>query len=212
MELYSYWRSTAAYRVRIALNLKNAAYLTHSVNLLPDRHESAKKDYRKINPQGLVPALLADGRVLIQSTAIMEYLEEQIPEPPLLPRDPHQRAAVRGMCQLIACDIHPLNNLRVLNRLREGIHCSDIAVNEWYRHWIDTGFAALETLLTNHRGDYCIGKSITMADVFLVPQVYNAVRFDCDLQPFPNITEIADRLRKQPAFEEAAPEQQPDAI
>lgn len=209
MELYSYWRSTAAYRVRIALNLKNAEYLIRPVNLLADGHESA--DYRKINPQGLVPALVTDGRVLIQSTAITEYLEEQIPKPPLLPRDPHQRAAVRGMCQLIACDIHPLNNLRVLNYLQAGICCSDIAVNEWYRHWIGKGFHALETLLANHRGDYCIGESITMADVFLVPQVYNAVRFDCDLQPFPNIREIADRLLEQPAFEQAVPEQQPDA-
>ena len=212
MELYSYWRSTAAYRVRIALNLKNAKYSIHPVNLLPDRDEGARKDYREVNPQGLVPALVTDGRVLIQSTAIMEYLEEQIPEPPLLPQDPHQRAAVRGMCQLIACDIHPLNNLRVLNYLRAQICCSDLAVNEWYRHWIDTGFIALETLLTSHRGDYCTGETITMADVFLVPQVYNAVRFDCDLQPFPNITEIANRLLRQPAFKQAAPEQQPDAI
>ena len=209
MELYSYWRSTAAYRVRIALNLKNAEYSIHPVDLLADRHESA--DYRQMNPQGLVPALVTDGRVLIQSTAITEYLEERIPEPPLLPRDPHRRAAVRGMCQLIACDIHPLNNLRVLNYLQAGIGCSDTAVNEWYRRWIDKGFHALETLLTNHRGDYCSGDSITMADVFLVPQVYNAVRFDCDLQPFPDITEIADRLLRQPAFEQAAPEQQPDA-
>lgn len=208
MTLYSYWRSSAAYRVRIALNLKGLEYETAPVNLLA---EEDKQRYRALNPQGLVPTLVDGDVVLTQSTAIVEYLEEQYPEPGLLPKDVVLRAQVRSLSQLIACDIHPLNNLRVLNYLKQELSAEQEAVDTWYRHWVTAGFAAMEEKLRTTRGDYTVGDAISLADVYLVPQVYNARRFDCDLTAFPSITDIAARLEVLPAFVAAAPENQPDA-
>ncbi|MEM7218467.1 MAG: maleylacetoacetate isomerase [Pseudomonadota bacterium] len=211
MRLYTYWRSTAAYRVRIVLNLKAIAYETQAVNLLQDPADEPARVYRERNPQGLVPALEVDGRVITQSTAIVEFLEERWPQPALLPSDPWLRAKTRALCQLIACDVHPLNNLRVLRYLRGELGQQDAAVDAWYHHWIHEGFAALEKELGALRGRHCIGDEITLCDAFLVPQLYNARRFDCDLTRYPTLVALGDALAEQPAFLAAAPAQQPDA-
>ena len=211
MRLYDYHRSSAAYRVRIALNLKRLPYEHAGVNLLEggDREPS----YRALNPQGLVPALADDSRLLTQSLAICEYLEETHPQPPLLPPDPPGRARVRAMALLVACDIHPLDNLRVLGYLTGRLGVTEEAKLEWYRHWILEGFAALERLLEESpdTATFCHGDRPTLADICLVPQVYNARRFECGLDPFPNITRIDATCRTLPAFHAARPEAQPDA-
>ena len=209
MKLFSYWRSTAAYRVRIALNLKAVPYEAQAVDLLHQEQRGAA--YQQINPQGLVPALQVGDSVLTQSTAIIEYLEAEYPEPPLLPADTLSQAQVRSVCQTIACDIHPLNNLRVLQYLRSELGGNDESVNRWYAHWISAGFAALEQQLMTTRGRFCFGDQLTLADVYLVPQMYNARRFHCDLAPYPTLTGIASELEQHPAFQAAAPDQQPDA-
>ncbi len=210
MRLYTYWRSTAAYRVRIALHYKGLAFESLPVNLL--QGEQADESYRAVNPQGLVPTLEAGQNVVTQSTAILEYLEETFPTPALLPDDPFDRAAVRSFCQAIACDIHPLNNLRVLKHLRTELNCGDSLVSNWYQHWVSEGFYALEQQIRDTAGSCSFGDRITMADVFLVPQMFNARRFECDLTPFPTLCAVSAALETQPAFALAAPERQADAV
>ena len=213
LKLYGYWRSSAAYRVRIALGLKGLPYENVSVHLVRDGGEQRKPKYKRVNPQGRVPALEHDGRVLTQSLAIIEYLDETAPEPALLPPDAAGRARVRALAQLIACDIHPLNNLRVLQYLGGKLGASEDARNDWYRYWITDGFEALEALLAGspETGRYCHGDTPGLADVLLVPQVYNARRYQCDLAPYPTIARIDEACNAMPAFERARPERQPDA-
>lgn len=210
--LYGYFRSSAAYRVRIALNLKGLAYDQAVVNLV--KGEQRSDDYRARNPQGMVPTLETDDGVrLTQSLAICEYLEERHPTPPLLPPSPEERARVRALAQLVASEIHPLNNLRVLKYLVHELKVGDEAKTIWYRHWITEGFDALEAMLSREAGsgEFCHGDAPTLADLCLVPQVYNAERFECDLSAYPRIRRIVANCRALPAFQQAAPEAQPDA-
>jgi maleylpyruvate isomerase len=213
MKLYTYFRSSAAYRVRIALNLKGLGYEAVPVHLQRHGGEQLQDGYRTINPSGLVPALQDERGTLTQSMAILEYLEETHPDVPLLPVDPLGRARVRELSQIIACDIHPLNNLRVLRYLVRTMGVSDEAKNEWYRHWVKEGLASLEAHLARDAGtaDFCHGEMPTLADCFLVPQVYNAQRFDIDVSAYPNIARINGNCVGLPAFEHAHPSQQPDA-
>ena len=196
--------------MRIALNLKGLDHEIISKRLRQGEHRTS--DYLDMNPQGLVPSLDDGSVVLSQSLAIIEYLEERFPSPRLLPADPVSRAQVRSMAQNIACDIHPLNNLRVLNFLRDGMHLDKAAVDKWYAHWIAEGFRGLEVLAARHTGDgkHCFGSEVTMADVYLVPQMYNARRFSCDVTPYPTLRAIAAFLEALPAFAAARPEAQPD--
>lgn len=210
--LYGYFRSSAAYRVRIALNLKDLAYDQAPVNLV--KGEQRGGDFLAHNPQGLVPLLVTDDGVrLTQSLAICEYLEELHPTPALLPEAPAERARVRALAQLVACDIHPLDNLRVLKYLVHELKVDDEAKLAWYRHWIVQGFDALETMLSREAGsgDFCHGDTPSLADVCLVPQAFNAERFECDLSPYPRIRRIVDNCRALEAFRRAAPDAQPDA-
>mgnify|MGYP005756040259 CR=1 FL=1 len=213
LRLYGYWRSSAAYRVRIALNLKGLAYESVPVHLLRDGGEQHGDGYRQLNPQELVPVLLHGSRVLRQSLAIIEYLDETWPDPPLLPATARDRARVRGIAQLIACDIHPLNNLRVLQFFEQTWHVPQPERELWVRRWIQEGFAALERLLQESpsTGEFCEGDTPTLADCCLVPQVYNAQRFGVDLEPYPSIRRIHAACEALPAFEAARPERQPDA-
>lgn len=205
MELFSYHRSSAAYRVRIALNLKQIEHDIVTVDLLAS--EQKGDAYKAINPQGLVPCLrLATGQVIGQSTAILEYLEERHRQIPLLPKDDVDRALVRAWVNTIACDIHPLNNLRVLKYLQGDLNIEDGAKKQWYAHWISAGFAALEEQVAAK--PYCFGATITMADVYLIPQIYNAMRFDVDMTPFPKLAGIFETCNRLDAFHLAAPEQQ----
>ena len=213
MKLYDYFRSSAAYRVRIALNLKGVNSAGRTFVHLRMGSQRAQ-DYLALNPQGLVPALeLDDGRVLTQSLAIVEYLEETHPEPPLLPADSAGRARVRAIALGIACEIHPLNNLRVLNYLTGTLGATDAQRNGWYKYWIDVGFEALERQLErdDDTGTFCHGESPTLADVCLVPQLANARRFKVDVSPYPTLTRIEAACNALPAFAQAAPSQQPDA-
>src|SRR5690606_10078706 len=213
MKLYSYFRSSAAYRVRIALNLKGLSYDTVSIHLLKDGGQQFSDDYKALNPTALVPTLVDGDHALGQSMAILEYLEETHPQPPLLPADAAGRARVRAIAQAIACDIHPLNNLRVLKYLKHDLGLDEETKTTWYRHWIDVGLNSLEAVLAGHpdTGRYCHGDQVTMADVLLVPQVYNARRFDCDLSAMPTVTRIADACSELEAFQQAEPSRQPDA-
>jgi maleylpyruvate isomerase len=204
MRLYDYPRSSAAYRVRIALNLKGLAYERVPVNLREGAHRTL--DYMQRNPQGLVPTVEEGDIRLTQSLAIIECLEELHPEPPLLPKDPLQRAQVRAMALMIACDIHPINNLRVLQHLEHRMGHDERSVNAWYRHWIAEGFAALESRLKATAGRYSFGDRVTLADCCLVPQVYNARRYSCDLSTYPTITAIEANCLKLDAFDDARPE------
>jgi maleylacetoacetate isomerase len=207
VELYSYFRSTAAYRVRIALNLKGIDYSLIPVNLLKDEQKSDW--YLAVNPLGLVPALrLDDGTVLSQSTAILEWLDETSPDMPLLPADPLQRSRVRAMANIIACDIHPLNNLRVLKQLVGVLGISEDAKKEWYHHWIQLGFDALEQQMVKEA--YTAGDDLSMADVYLVPQVFNALRFDMAMGPYPKIMSVYMRCNELDAFIKAHPDNQGD--
>jgi maleylpyruvate isomerase len=207
--LYTYFRSSAAYRVRIALGLKGLDWAPQPVHLR--KGEQAAPEFRAINPAGLVPVWAEGDFRLAQSLAIIEYLDEIRPAPPLLPGDARQRAQIRAFAQVIACDIHPLNNLRVVNRLRDDFGAADDAVKAWTRGWIEPGFAALEVMLGRaHVARFCYGDRPTLADVCLVPQVYNARRFDVDLAAYPNLVRIDAACRGEPAFLAAAPERQPD--
>jgi maleylpyruvate isomerase len=207
--LHGYWRSTASYRVRIALNLKGVAHdpQTHDLRQGEQRADA----YLRLNAQGLVPALEIDGTVLTQSLAILEWLDEVHPAPPVLPATPAARAVVRAMASVIASDIHPLNNLRVLNRLRGDFAASETQVQAWIARWIDEGFTALERLVERHGGAFAFGDSPTLADCCLVPQLYSAERFAVDLSPFPRLTAAGARARALPAFAAAHPDRQPDA-
>jgi maleylpyruvate isomerase len=207
--LHSYWRSSAAYRVRIGLNLKGVAYAQVTHDLRTDAHRAA--DYLALDPQGLVPTLETSDGVLTQSLAILEWLEERHPDPPLLPKTPGARAIVRGMAQIVAADIHPLNNLRVLGVLRRDLGASEVQTQAWIHKWIADGFAALETLIAAHGGEFSFGDAPTLADCALVPQVYNAGRFGADLAPYPSLMRVARAAAALPAFAEAHPSRQPDA-
>ena len=210
MILYDYFRSSAAYRVRIALNLKGLSAERRFVHLR--RGEQRAPGYLELNPQGFVPLLVVGDRRLTQSLAIIEYLEEKHSLPPLLPTGPEDRAWVRSVALAIACDIHPLNNLRVLKYLSKELAIEEPRRNEWYRHWVREGFHALETqLLERDWGPFCAGTTPTLADVCLVPQVANANRLSVDLTPYPRIRAINDACLALPAFADARPENQPDA-
>jgi len=211
MKLYSYFRSSAAFRARIAVNLKVVDIELMPLDLRPGDHQRAQ--YLALNPQGLVPALVTEGITIPQSLAIIEYLDERYPEPPLLPKAPLDRARVRAMALAVACDVHPLNNLRVLNYLRSPLGHDEDAVNTWVRHWITQGFRALEQEARQLSGDgkHMFGSSVTIADICIVPQMYNARRFKCDVEPYPTLRGICAHLQTLPAFAKAAPEAQPDA-
>jgi maleylacetoacetate isomerase len=213
LRLHTYWRSSAAYRVRIALALKGLAYESVPRHLLRGGGEQRSAEYLATNPQGLVPALEHDGHVVTQSLAICEYIDEIHPQPPLLPAEPRGRAAVRAMALAVACDIHPLNNLSVLQYLRGELGQGDAAVTRWTSHWIDRGFTALEQLIARHGtgGRHCYGDSVTLADVFLVPQVANSRRVQLDLSPYLRLAAVSQYLESLPAFAAARPEAQPDA-
>ena len=213
MKLYDYFRSSAAYRVRIGMQLKGLGYESVPVHLIRDGGEQLKDEYRAINPSALVPALVDDDATITQSLAILEYLDEMHPMAPLLPRDAAGRARVRGLALSIACDIHPLNNLRVLRYLVKQAGLSEEAKNAWYVHWVQEGFAALEAQLSGSSatGCFCHGDSPTLADCVLVPQVFNAVRFKIDMGPYPTITRIDAACCELPAFVAAHPSQQGDA-
>ena len=211
MKLYTFWRSSAAYRARIALNYKGLAYEQVAKKFARGEHRAP--EYTALNPQGLIPALEDGGEVIGQSLALIEYLEETHPRPPLLPRDARGRAQVRSMAQGIACDIHPLNNLRVLNYLKGPLGHDEAAVRTWYQHWIAEGFRGLEEQARRYTGDrrHLYGTAVTLADVCLVPQLYNARRYACELGPFPTLVAIGSALEALPAFAAARPEVQPDA-
>jgi maleylacetoacetate isomerase len=206
--LYSYFRSSAAYRVRIAMNYKGIPYKLESVNLLTNEQES--EEYLSINPQGLLPALLTqEGQVIAQSTAILEWLEETYPTPPLLQGDRYARAKIREQLNAIACDIHPLNNLRVLKYLTGTLGADEQQKVRWYQHWIETGLYALEQQISPD-SVYSSCSEIGMIDIYLIPQVYNALRFNCDMSAFPNINRVYDNCNTLDAFKNAAPGEQPD--
>jgi len=210
LKLYSYFRSSAAYRVRIALNLKGIAYETVPVHLVKDGGHNYRPEYRAVNPQMRVPALVTpDGDVLIQSPAIIEYLDETHPDPPLLPKDPLARAHARALADIVACDIHPLNNIGPLRYLKREMHQEQTAIDAWYHHWVTAGFEALEALMRPR--PYACGDAVTVADVFLVPQVYNARRLKVPLEKFPKIIAVDAACLALPAFDRARPENQPDA-
>lgn len=213
MRLYTYFRSSAAYRVRVALNLKGLAWEAVPVHLLRGGGEHHQPDYLALNPNGLVPALDDDGLLLTQSLAIIEYLDEIHPEPALLPGDAAARARIRAIAQTIACDIHPINNLRVLRYLTRELGATEAQKTAWYRHWTELGLAAVESMLTNdtRTGVFCHGDSPTLADCCLVPQVFNARRFACDLSAMPTLLRIVERCEAMEAFRLAAPEHQSDA-
>ena len=210
MILHGYYRSSASFRVRIAMNIKNIEH-THVAHHLR-KNEQTAPDYLKLQPQGLVPALQTKDDLLIQSMAIIEYLDEIHPNPPLLPTDPAAKAHVRALAQIISCDIHPIDNLRVLRYLRTEMDQDEPAVQKWYNHWITEGFAAFEKLASQHStGPFCYGGTPSLADICLVPQVFNAGNFKLDLSPYPTITRIHEACMALPAFADAAPGNQHDA-
>ncbi|TGN99184.1 maleylacetoacetate isomerase [Burkholderia sp. USMB20] len=213
MQLYSYFRSSASFRVRIALNLKGLGYDYLPVHLVRGGGEQLSADYRRVNPDALVPTLVDDEVVMQQSLAIIEYLEERHATPPLLPPEPAARAHVRGLALQIACEIHPLNNLRVLRYLKGVLQISDEAQRAWYRHWIEAGFETFELRLTNdpRTGAFCYGDKPTVADIALVPQVFNAHRFEIDTSRYPTLHRIYQHSMELPAFIDASPGRQPDA-
>lgn len=217
MKLYSYFRSSASYRVRIALNLKQLPFEVVPIHLQKQGGQQFSPEYRQLNPDALVPALIDESvegqAVLTQSVAIIEYLEETHPEPALLPKNAFDRAYVRGIALSIACDIHPLNNLRVLRYLVRNLKIDDDSKNVWYRHWCEQGLAAVETLLARdgRTGTFCYGDTPTLADCCLIPQIANAQRMNCDLSQMPTIMRIYDACLALEAFANAAPDKQPDA-
>lgn len=209
MKLYSYFRSSAAYRVRIALNLKAIDYDLAIVNLL--KSQQLDEGYLAVNPQGLLPALETEEGYLAQSLAILEWLDETYPQSPIITGSAWQKAKIRNISYAIACDIHPVNNLRVLKYLSNELNVDDEAKNKWYRHWIEIGFEKIELMLSDS-SDYCVGDQPTLADICLVPQVFNAIRFKVDMAAYPKIAAIYERCNKLAAFDDAAPQNQPDAI
>ena len=211
MTLYGFFRSGTSYRTRIALNLKGLTYDTVALDIRTGRHR--QPDFLAINPQGLVPALAVDKAILIQSPAIMEWLEEVYPDPPLLPKEPLARAHVRALAAIVGCDIHPVNNLRILNALKSRFGAGEDVVADWCGTWIKAGFEAIEAMLKadTGRGGFCFGGRPSLADAYLIPQVYNARRFKVDLAPFPRIVEVDAACRAIDAFARAAPEKQADA-
>lgn len=216
MKLYGYFRSSASYRVRIALNLKGLPYETVPVHLVKDGGQQFTPDFLKLNPDALVPALVDerdDPAVLTQSLSIIEYLEEMYPEPPLLPKNAADRAFIRSLALTIACEIHPLNNLRVLRYLVRELKVSEDDKNAWYRHWCEHGLASIETMLSRDSrvGKFCFGDAPSLADCFLVPQVANAQRFNCDLSGMPTVMRINEACLALDAFIAASPARQPDA-
>ena len=213
LTLHSYFRSSASYRVRIALNLKGLPFSYVPVHLLKDGGQQHAEDYQRVNPAKLVPTLVDDGHAIGQSLAIMEYLDETHPEPALLPRDPLGRARVRGLAQSVACEIHPLNNLRVLQYLDNNLKVDETTKATWYRHWITLGFTAIEAQLANDAatGIFCHGNTPGLADCCLIPQIANSRRFDTPLEAFPTIRRIERACMTLDAFVKAAPELQPDA-
>ena len=210
MKLYGYYRSSAAYRVRIALNLKGIDYEQVIVNLLTA--EEQQEDYASINPQKMVPVLEDNGQNFFQSMAILEYLEEAYPQNPILPDDIVDRVWVRALSNIVACDIHPLNNLRVLKYLVNDLNVGEVDKLNWYQHWVVESFRAFEAYLQKKgTGDFCFGEQPGMADILLIPQVYNARRFEVDMAQFPLINRIDQHCLSLPAFDKAIPENQPDA-
>ncbi|TCM69077.1 maleylacetoacetate isomerase/maleylpyruvate isomerase [Acinetobacter calcoaceticus] len=209
MKLYSYYRSSAAYRVRIALNLKQLDYAIHPVHLVKNEQHAAL--YQQLNPSQLLPTLIDADLVLTQSLSILEYLEERYPQTPLLPKELALRAKIRAFSQSIACDLHPLNNLRVLKYLKHQLSISEQQKSDWYAHWIVKGFESLELQLKDSDGRFCFGSTASFADCCLIPQVYNALRFNIDLSAFPKIQSINQHCLSLAAFHNAAPEQQPDS-
>jgi maleylacetoacetate isomerase len=210
MRLYTFFRSSASFRVRIALNYKGLKYEPAAVSLAKGEHLEAA--YKSVSPQGLVPALEDGGKILSQSLAIIEYLDEEHSGPKLLPSDPLDRAYVRAFSQIIACEVHPLNNLRTLKYIRKTYGLDDDGVNAWYRHWIAEGFEMMESFLKRERkhGKFCLRDQVTMADCCLVPQVFNAERYNCDLKPYPAVMRIHEACMKLDAFIQAQPSKQPD--
>ena len=211
MQLYNFFRSGTSHRLRIALGLKRLTCDYIPVDLRTEEHLGA--DYKALNSQGLVPALVVDGKVLIQSPAIIEWLEERYPTPALLPSDPDERAHVRALAAIVGCDIHPINNRRILEYLRNRFKCDEAAINAWCATWISDGFDAFEALLAgdSKRGDFCFGKTPTLADVYLIPQVESARRFKVDLVQWPHISAVDTACNEIAAFRRAAPAAQPDA-
>ena len=212
LQLHNFFRSGTSHRLRIALNLKGLDYEYIAVHLGKEAHLSAA--YKALNPQGLVPTLVDGEQVLTQTPAIIEWLEERHPTPPLLPSGPEDRARVRALAALVGCDIHPINNRRILEYLRKTLGCDDAAVKAWCATWINAGFEALEALLAadTQRGDFCFGNTPTLADVYLVPQVESARRFKVDLSPYPAIVAIDQACARLQSFQKAAPANQPDAL
>ncbi|MEE4331459.1 MAG: maleylacetoacetate isomerase [Wenzhouxiangella sp.] len=211
--LYSYWRSSASYRVRLAMNLKGLDYSIRPIHLVRNGGEQFAPDYARLNPQRLVPTLVDGAAVLTQSMAMLEYLEERHPEPALLPSEASARARVRAIANAVACDIHPLNNLRVLKYLVGELGLDEKRKLEWYRHWTQSGLAAVEAMLSESpdTGRFCHGDRPTIADCCLLPQVYNAHRFDCDTAALTTIRRICSALQALEPVRQAAPENQPDA-
>jgi maleylacetoacetate isomerase len=210
VKLYSYFRSSAAYRVRIALNLKGIGYETASIHLVKEGGHNRRPEFRAVNPQMRVPALVTPaGCILIQSLAIIDYLEQTHPEPPLLPNDPIARAKARALAEIVACDIHPLNNIGPLRYLKNVMGQQQSAIDAWYHHWVVEGFEAIEALIEG--APYACGKAVTLADICLVPQVYNARRLKVPLEKFPKIVAVDAACLALSAFDRARPEKQPDA-
>jgi len=212
LKLYDYFRSSASYRVRIALNLKGVDYELHSIDLRQGHQR--EQEYRTVNPQGLVPAIEIDGQVLSQSLAIMDYLDQVYPEPELLPKDALKRAQVLELAYIIACDVHPINNLRILNYLTNQLQIVEDRKLQWYHHWVKEGFTAYEARLQaiSRAEDVSYGDSITLADICLIPQVYNALRFDINMSEFPSIVTVYESCMRHPAFDKASPDSHPDSI
>ena len=213
LKLYGYFRSSAAYRVRIALNLKKIEWTSEAIHLTKNGGEQFHEPYKKVNPQSLLPTIEENGEQLTQSLAILEYLDELYPDPPLLPKLPIHRAQARALALAVACDIHPINNLRVLKYLTQKMGLDAAHKTEWYRHWISVGLKAIETMLEQQTetAEFCFGSQVSLADICLIPQVFNANRFDCDLSAYPIITRINANCLAIEEFQKAEPQNQEDA-